>query len=386
MLASAYGCGVKFQYDKSFLYGEEYNINGYKYLSAPIDSILGHNLSETIKKISNKYSFTYLDYPSLKLLSNKEKKKVIILEAQKSGRTSRAGGIGYSLKITSTLKDFIADSPVYIGSGECMGDFESDDLRCALEMSLEGLADRSGFDTNAHASNLNLALSKSPKSLQPPPSQQQQAEKASIFTGTGFYINCGLIVTNYHVIQGRGKYSILDHNKQQLDALLVAFDPNNDIALLKVGQFDKSIIPIPLTNKNPQLGQEVFTIGYPMIGLLGVNPKVSTGIINSLTGINDDPRTYQTSVQVAPGNSGGPLINSKGELVGITTSTVDATNFFSWSGTLPQNVNYAVKSILLHNLAQSYCHNLLPIEETDDQLIEKLVKRYRRSVVIIVAE
>lgn len=98
------------------------------------------------------------------------------------------------------------------------------------------------------------------------------------------------------------------------------------------------------------LGTEVFTIGFPQPELMGVEPKLSTGVISATSGIQDDTRTYQISVPVQAGNSGGPLIDNEGRVVGIVASKLNAAKVFEWTGDLPQNVNYAVKSTYLARL------------------------------------
>ena len=119
-----------------------------------------------------------------------------------------------------------------------------------------------------------------------------------------------------------------------------------------------------------RMGDEVFTIGYPAYWLLGKNPKYTKGEVNALSGINDDPRVFQVSVQIQPGNSGGPLFNSKGEVIGITQASLDPKVAIGTFGTLPQNVNYAIKS--------NYISALLP------KLPETLVAS--RGIVIVPTE
>ncbi|KMP12050.1 hypothetical protein UZ36_02245 [Candidatus Nitromaritima sp. SCGC AAA799-C22] len=97
------------------------------------------------------------------------------------------------------------------------------------------------------------------------------------------------------------------------------------------------------------MGQKIFTIGYPASNIMGEKPKYSEGVINAMTGIKDDPTFFQISVPIQPGNSGGPLFNDRGEVIGITTSTMSplAINAI---GAIPQNVNYAIKSSFVKNI------------------------------------
>lgn len=86
------------------------------------------------------------------------------------------------------------------------------------------------------------------------------------------------------------------------------------------------------------------TLGYPLVALQGQSQKASFGRVNSLSGIQDDIRFIQIDVPVQPGNSGGPLLDNEGNVVGVVTATLNQLVTLRESGTLPQNVNYAVKS------------------------------------------
>ena len=95
------------------------------------------------------------------------------------------------------------------------------------------------------------------------------------------------------------------------------------------------------------------TVGFPNIGLQGFAPKLTKGEISSLSGVQDDPREFQISVPVQPGNSGGALVDERGKVVGIVSAKLDASAALAASGALPENVNYAVKSSLLLSFLES---------------------------------
>jgi S1-C subfamily serine protease len=128
-------------------------------------------------------------------------------------------------------------------------------------------------------------------------------------------------------------------------------DKANDVALLKVdGKF--TALPVALS-RGVRLGESVFTIGFPNIELQGFAPKLTKGEISSLTGMQDDPREFQISVPVQPGNSGGPLVNQNGNVVGIVEAQLSDIATLQTTGSLPQNVNYAIKSSALNLLLES---------------------------------
>ena len=148
-------------------------------------------------------------------------------------------------------------------------------------------------------------------------------------------------MTCHHVIKDSNKTKIAVGGKLY-SAKLVRDDPNNDLALLKI---KGSFTAIAFSSKrSAKMGQEVFTIGYPNPSLQGVSAKYTKGTINSLTGFQDDLRLYQISVPVQPGNSGGALLDKNGNVLGVVMAMLDAKITFKISGSLPQNVNYAVKS------------------------------------------
>ena len=170
--------------------------------------------------------------------------------------------------------------------------------------------------------------------------------------GSGFFVTKdGYLLTNHHVVDGAGKIEVHYHGKVLL-AKVEADDPTNDLALLKVegGNFESLAIS---RKETADLGQDVFTIGFPNIQMQGVEPKYTDGKISSLAGMRDDPNEYQISVPLQPGNSGGPLCDSRGEVVGIVVARLNDMAMLETSGMMPQNVNYAVKSRLAARLLQN---------------------------------
>jgi hypothetical protein len=127
-------------------------------------------------------------------------------------------------------------------------------------------------------------------------------------SGSGFFVTPeGHFLTNYHVIEDAIRI-VIQTPKGTLPAKLIKADKVNDLALLKISGVSR---PIPLApSRGVRLGDGVFTIGFPNIQVQGIEPKLTRGEINSLSGIQDDPRYFQISTSVQPGNSGGPLRRS----------------------------------------------------------------------------
>lgn len=166
-------------------------------------------------------------------------------------------------------------------------------------------------------------------------------------SGTGFALTSdGLIVTNYHVIDGASSISIKGINGDfsiSYKAKVVVSDKNNDLAIIKIDDISfTSIAKIPYTFKSTStdVGENVFVLGYPLRATMGDEIKLTNGIISSKTGFQGDITSYQISAPVQPGNSGGPLFDKTGSLIGVINA--------KHSGA--ENVSYAIKVSYLKNL------------------------------------
>ena len=178
---------------------------------------------------------------------------------------------------------------------------------------------------------------------------EQAVPKAS---GSGFVLSTrGLVVTNWHVVEGAGRIEIR-LGKVRVAAKVVVADKGNDLVVLRAETTFPEALSL-ISSRKIQLGAEVFTVGFPNPDMQGVSPKFTRGEISSVAGPNDDPRYFQISVPVQPGNSGGALCNSNGEVVGVVAAKLSASTALKTSGALPENVNYAIKSSYLLALFES---------------------------------
>jgi S1-C subfamily serine protease len=169
-----------------------------------------------------------------------------------------------------------------------------------------------------------------------------------------------------------------------LDAEVVRVDDASDLALLKVaGTFDA--LPV-LSSRSARLGATVATVGFPNVGLQGFEPKLSKGDISSLAGIQDDVRFFQISVPVQPGNSGGALVDERGNVLGVVTAQLDQEAALQSTGTLAQNVNYAVKSSYLLSFLEAVpeASAEMPDAKTHEQKFEAVVDDVKKSTVLII--
>jgi len=226
-------------------------------------------------------------------------------------------------------------------------------------------------------------LTRTFKSHKAPSSESSQSPGTPAVSGTGFFItDDGYLISNYHVIKDTKKVRVLT-GAGLIDATVVKVDSANDLALLKAGgQF----APLPIaTSRTVKLGGTVATVGFPDIGLQGFAPKLAKGEIASLSGAADDPRYFQISLPVQPGNSGGALVDTRGNVVGIVAAKLDASVALAASGALPENVNYAVKSSLLLSFLESMPDVSAKLKEpnTKEEPFEDVVKSAQDAAVLV---
>lgn len=177
--------------------------------------------------------------------------------------------------------------------------------------------------------------------------------------GSGFFISKnGYLATNYHVIEDAKEIEIefkKNDKYVRYKAEIVIADKKTDLAILKVNDLKFNpfnSIPYNFKLSLSDLGTEVFALGYPMaLNFMGKEIKFTDGRISSQTGFQDDPTTYQTTTPIQGGNSGGPLFDHFGNLIGVNSSGLDKS--------ISDNVSYSIKINYLKNLM-----TLLP-EEID---------------------
>jgi len=218
------------------------------------------------------------------------------------------------------------------------------------------------------------------------PASGSEREAPQLRTGTAFYVSEHHLITNNHVIRGAKEVGVLDHSGHFLPARVVRVDTANDIALLQVSSKGH---PLPLVRTASVLkGMSVFTLGYPLPGMQGQEQKATFGHINALSGPNGDIRFFQVDVPVQPGNSGGPLINSEGEVIGVVTATLDTVKTIRATGVVPQNVNYAIKAGYVMPLLAPATPMMVPkiVTNQASRKLPSLIQEIEPSVVIVVAK
>lgn len=221
--------------------------------------------------------------------------------------------------------------------------------------------------------------------------EEKSAPNAWKGNGSGFFLNReGYIATNYHVIEGATtlQANFTRNGKvESYPASVVATDEQNDLAIIKIDDSsyrNVSQIPYGLLSRTKDTGSEVFALGYPMADVMGNEVKFTDGKISSKSGIQGDIRVYQISVPIQPGNSGGPLFDMDGNIIGITSSGLNRDYFKS------ENVNYAIKASYLKTLMES-CPQEIILKEKEQGSISNVsltdrIKQYEDFVVLILTK
>lgn len=173
--------------------------------------------------------------------------------------------------------------------------------------------------------------------------ERQSKKPAS--TGSGFRIASDSVITNHHVVESCNTIRVNGEPSR-----LHGSDPNSDLALLKTMQPG---LAVDMRNHRVRLGEPVTVAGYPLPTLLS-GLSITTGNISSLSGPKGDTRLIQISAPVQPGNSGGPILDASGSLIGVVVSKLDAIRVAERTGDIPQNVNFGINANVLRAFLDSH--------------------------------
>ena len=184
-----------------------------------------------------------------------------------------------------------------------------------------------------------VAAAPQPAALEPP---QPSPSKTIIVSGSGFYVSAnGDLITNNHVIKGCEDAVVVKHGT----AKIVARDGRNDLALLHlVTRPDLGTVrPVAFRSTPMQLGESVYVLGYPYSGMLDNGVNFTSGMVSSSAGMDNDSTRFQITAPVQPGNSGGPVLDQAGNLLGVVVARMSDMATIAQTSTVPQNVNFGIK-------------------------------------------
>jgi S1-C subfamily serine protease len=178
----------------------------------------------------------------------------------------------------------------------------------------------------------------------PPPLAKPPGKRLSS-SGSGIIVTTdGHILTNFHVINGCSSFGVRTVGDEERPATLLARDAQNDLALLKASTPYPDVATLRV--EPPRLAEPVLVFGFPLSGMLASSGNVTLGNVSALTGLRDDSRDVQITAAVQPGNSGGPVVDGSGLLLGVVQSKLDVIRAASVTGDIAQNVNFAIRGSL----------------------------------------
>ncbi len=215
------------------------------------------------------------------------------------------------------------------------------------------------------------------------PEEHREWRQGVSSAGTGFYVTrAGHLLTNEHVVDDCRKVTLQPPGKRRHDAWVVVRDKINDLALLKTDA-KTSHVAVLRSGKSVRPGDEIVSFGFPLSSILSSRGNLTVGRISALAGLRDDSRFLQITAPVQPGNSGGPLLDLSGNVVGIVQSKLSALKVAVITGDIPQNVNFAIKRRISEgflNASDVKYATSRPVKRLDPSEVGEIAKKFTVKV------
>jgi len=214
----------------------------------------------------------------------------------------------------------------------------------------------------------------------PPPA----ARSASVLIGAGIVVSAdGLVLTNQHVAQGCESIAVIDEGRERAMATVRGSDLANDLALLKA---DRQFTQIASFRRDEplQAGEAVTVVGFPLASVLGFEPNVTFGYVSATGGLRGDSTRFQISAPIHKGNSGGPILDQGGQVIGIVTSKLNAVEIQKRTGDLPQNISFGVRAEVARAFLERHLA-VVPDGAAGPKLENTEVAKIGRSITVLVA-
>ena len=154
----------------------------------------------------------------------------------------------------------------------------------------------------------------------------------------------GHVLTNNHVVENCSNFSVAHNGTPSQSARVVSADSKNDLALLRTTGLTPEAVPN--MRLGVRLGENIYIYGFPLSGMLASSGNFTTGSVTAVAGLGDDTTMIQMSAPVQPGNSGGPVVDQHGNVVAVVVSKLNALRVAKLTSDIPQNVNFAIKSLI----------------------------------------
>jgi hypothetical protein len=205
---------------------------------------------------------------------------------------------------------------------------------------------------------------------------------AGTLTGTGFAVDHdGTLVTNEHVISRCAAITV-HQGAQRIVGTIRAKDHANDLALINLPQ---PVAAVATIRRGPvvRLGEQVVAYGFPLVGALATEGNLTVGYVSALRGLGNDEKSIQITAPVQRGNSGGPLVDLSGNVIGVVASKLDAVKVMNTYGDVPQNVNFAIALEQLTEFLQTNHVPLIQDDSTTELRLPDIADRVRGFTYLI---
>lgn len=225
---------------------------------------------------------------------------------------------------------------------------------------LKGINNRAQNTTERRSARQKEKVEPSVKSVPKKPKSTKRVRSGS---GSGFFVSrLGHVVTNAHVVNNCERITVGDSANNQSSVALVSTDKRNDLALLKLGSLEtasagtKSLVRnlglkvMPhaseglLRSQDVVLGENVLVAGFPFGNIYSSSIKVTGGMVSAVRGLGDDTGQFQLDAAVQSGNSGGPIYDANGNIVGVVVAQLNKLKVAKAIGSFPENVNFGIKA------------------------------------------
>jgi hypothetical protein len=205
-----------------------------------------------------------------------------------------------------------------------------------------------------------------------------------VVIGAGIVVSGdGLVLTNQHVAQGCDSITVIDEGRASTKAMVRGTDVANDLALLKAER-DFAAVASFRRGEPLQAGESVTVVGFPLASVLGFEPNVTFGYVSATGGLRGDSTRFQISAPIHKGNSGGPILDQGGQVIGIVSAKLNALAIEKRTGDLPQNISFGVRGEVAQAFVARYTTDVR-VGASEAKLENTEVAKIGRAITVLVA-
>lgn len=261
-------------------------------------------------------------------------------------------------------------------------------VKVGLDAEKSALTDKSGAKAKSAAAKARAATKNAKTTtVKTKPADAPDEADSEGSSGTGFIVSkSGHILTNNHVVKKCSEITVSRTGDVTRPAAILRTDVTNDLAVLKM---DATLAPdetARFRTRSLRAGENIATYGFPLAGTLSASGNIVSGNVSSLAGLADDVRLLQISAPIQPGNSGGPLMDYTGAVVGIVNGKLNELAAIEAIGSLPQNVNFSIKANVGMNFLDAHSIPYEVSSETATLDLPAIADRAKKFTVFIACQ